>query len=399
MTTIYETATGEYQPMVELARGVGPILEEHARDAERERRLSRPALDAMAEAGLFRLLLPRALGGFEVDPVTCARVVEEVSGFDTAAGWALQAGNLGAWWSARLPAEGVDEIYADHPSSLMAAAFHPPQQAIEVPGGFRVTGRGPLASNVHDAQWLFLTAMIMDGERPRMTDGTPEIIGLVVRTSEAQVIDTWYSLGMRATDSNDVVVDQLFVPQARTFRLMPSYQPGSRFEGPLYRFPAIGASLMIVAPVPLAAARGALDEVRELARRKTAFGFTKPLRERAVVQTAVAKAEARLRSARLFFYATLGEAWARACTGEGSSLEQKADLLLAGSHLVSTAAAVTDMMHRIAGTSGIYERSPLERHMRDVQTLRHHGFASENRLEAVGQIYLGLPPEFAMVAF
>jgi alkylation response protein AidB-like acyl-CoA dehydrogenase len=81
------------------------------------------------------------------------------------------------------------------------------------------------------------------------------------------------------------------------------------------------------------------------------------------------------------------------------SLEQKADLLLAAAHATATSAEVADMMHRMAGTTGIYERSALERHFRDAQTVRHHGFLSENRFEAVGQAYCGLAPEFAMLLF
>ncbi|HYC31144.1 MAG TPA: hypothetical protein VEB59_02595, partial [Gemmatimonadales bacterium] len=77
----------------------------------------------------------------------------------------------------------------------------------------------------------------------------------------------------------------------------------------------------------------------------------------------------------------------------------KADLLLAGAHAAATVAAVTEMMHGVAGTTGVYARSPLERHFRDAHTLRHHGFMSANRFEAVGQVYCGVPPEFEMVAF
>jgi alkylation response protein AidB-like acyl-CoA dehydrogenase len=106
-----------------------------------------------------------------------------------------------------------------------------------------------------------------------------------------------------------------------------------------------------------------------------------------------------LRAARLLYYDTQHAAWSRAVSGEGSTLEQKADLLLSAVHAVTTAATVTDMMHRIAGSTGIYTRSLLERHFRDAQTLRHHGFLSENRFEAVGQVYLGVPPEFGMIAF
>jgi alkylation response protein AidB-like acyl-CoA dehydrogenase len=243
------------------------------------------------------------------------------------------------------------------------------------------------------------SAVVMDGDRPRMTDGMPEVIALILRTREAQIIDTWDALGMRATDSNDVAVDDVFVPASRTFRLTPEFEPSPYHRSPLYRFPVIGAAVFTVAPVPLAVARGAITELRELAQRKTAFGFTRPLRDRAVVQTTVARAEGMLRAARLLFYDTLEAAWARTAAGEASTLEQKADLLLAATHAATTAASVADMMHRVAGTSGIYATSPLERHFRDAHTLRHHGFMSENRLEAVGQVYCGLAPEFAMLAF
>ena len=385
--------------LLAVARSLGPLIREHAPKAEQEPRLSREVLGALAGAGLFRLLLPQALGGHEIDPVTCSRIVEEIAGFHSAAGWALQAGNAGAWWSARLPREGSDEIYSANPDAVMAAAFHPPQRAVPVPGGYRITGRGPLASNIHDAEWLFLTAMVMDGDQPRMSGDAPQIIGLVVRAGEARIVDSWDSLGMRATDSHDVIVEDVFVPARRTFTMMPEFEPSARFRGPLYRFPGIGAAVFSVAPVPLAVARGAITELRDLAQRKTAFGFTRPLRDRPAVQATLARAEGMLRAARLLYYDTLGAAWARTHSGEGNSLEQKADLLLAASYAVTTAGVVTDMMHRLAGTSGIYTRSPLERHLRDAQTLRHHGFLCENRFETVGQVYLGVPPEFPMVAF
>jgi alkylation response protein AidB-like acyl-CoA dehydrogenase len=326
-------------------------------------------------------------------------VVEEIAGFDSAAGWALQAGNEGAWWAARLPTWGAEEVYRGDPSAIVSAAFHPPQQAVETAGGHLITGRGPLASNIHDAGWLFVTALVMDGDHPRMANGIPEMIGVMLRAAEVKVVDTWYSLGMRGTDSNDAVMDSVFVPRARVFPLTPDFEPGAHHRGPLYRIPGISAGGFLIAPVPLAVARNAIGEVKALAQKKTAFGFSRSLRDRPAVQAAVARAEAMLRSARLLFYDTLERAWAQAVRGERFTLEQKADLLLGGAHAATTAGKVTDLMHRVAGTTGIYTRSPLERHFRDAQTLRHHGFLSENRFEAVGQVYLGVEPEFPLVTF
>lgn len=387
------------EKLLEAAQGLAPIIREHADRAERERRLARPVIDAMADAGLFRLSVPSSLGGFELDPASYSRIVEEISRTDSVAGWILQAGNLGAWWAARLPNEGAEEIYGAKPDVLMAAAFHPPQQAIEVDGGYRVSGRGPLASNIHDSQWLFLSALVMDGEHPRMIDGMPTVIAVIMRAEEAEIIDTWHSLGMRGTDSNDVAFKDVFVPASRAFPLVPEFEPGPHYRGPLYRLPGIGQSATVASPVALGVARAAIDDFREIALRKTPFGSMKSLRERPAVQSALAKSEAVLRSARLLLYDTFETSWKQAQSGQRFTLEQKADLLLAGAHAVRSAAWVVDRMHRLAGTTGIYTRSRLERHLRDAQTLRHHGFVSESRFEAVGQVYLGVKPEFDLVAF
>jgi hypothetical protein len=136
-----------------VAREVGSIIAKHVDTTERNRRLAPQVVDALRAAGLFRLFTPRALGGLEVDPVTFARVVEEVSTFDSAVGWAFQV-NTGAWWTSRMSPDGVAELFADGPDLMMAASFAPPHRADEVPGGYRITGRGPLASGIHDSQWF-----------------------------------------------------------------------------------------------------------------------------------------------------------------------------------------------------------------------------------------------------
>jgi indole-3-acetate monooxygenase len=387
------------EPLLERARALGPLIREHADATERDRRLARPVFEALREAGMFRMFTPRALGGLEADPVTVARVTEELAGFDSAAGWALQAGNTGAWWASMLPAPGVAELFAEGPDLVMAASFAPPHRTDEVPGGYRFTGRGPLASTIHDSPWVMMTGIVFDAEQPRMTPFGPEVVAVVMRTRDVEIVDTWHSLGMRGTDSNDVAANGVFVPSSRSFHVSPEHERGEHFQGPLYRLSALVSSYVVITPVALAVARGALDELRELAARKTPLGSRSALKDRTVVQAALAEGEALLRSARLFFYDTLAEAWMRALGGEPASREGKADMMLANAHAVQCAAKVADLMHRMAGTSGIYARSRLERHFRDAQTVRQHGFVNQSRLETVGQVYLGVEPEFAFVAF
>ncbi|HEU4408522.1 MAG TPA: acyl-CoA dehydrogenase family protein [Polyangiaceae bacterium] len=391
----HDTAEG----LVARARALGPVLREYAEQAERQRRLPRPALEALADAGLQRLFTPGSLGGLEVDPVTCARVVEEVARFDSAAAWALQSVNVNSWWASRFSDRAVEEFFGAGPDARIAAAFHPPQQAREVPGGFRVSGRAPLASTIHDCEWALFSALVFDDDRPRLTEQGPALLVFVLPTADVQIIDTWHSLGMRGTDSNDAAFDGAFVPAHRAALMAPDAEPGRHFRGPLYRFPAVPIIALFGAAVLLATARTALDELRELAQRKTPFGAAKPLRERAVAQAGLAEAEAVLRSARSFFYESLGEAWARTLAGEPHAPEQRAGLMLAGVHAAQSSVRVVDAAHRLAGTAGVYAKSRLERCLRDAHTLRHHGFVAEGRLEAVGQAYFGLPPDFPLLAF
>jgi len=369
---------------------IGPLLREHAAKGEAQRRPAAEAMEALREAGLFRLFAPRSLGGHEVDPVTCARVIEAVARFDSAAGWSIMVANSVDWICARLADEGAKEVYAEGPDAILAAAFAPPVAATPADDGYLLRGQRPLASNIHDADWLLVTAEVTGSE--------PEVIGALVPAREVDVVDTWHSLGMRGTDSNDIALDGLFVPLARTFALTPEFEPGRHYGGPLYRFPMVGEAVVVVAPTPLAIAREAIDWVRALARGKTPFGSATTLRERGVAQAKLARAEAILRSARQLFYATLDEAWERTLAGTPSTLEQKADLALAGAHAVASSVRAVDLVYGIAGTSGVYARSPLERHFRDVQTLRHHGFCSEGRYETAGQVYLGVEPEWGLVA-
>ncbi len=367
---------------------IGPVLRRHAPEGEQRRRLTPAVLEAMRGAGLFRMLLPRSLGGLEADPVTFARTVEAVSRHDAAAGWAMQAGNIGDWFGARLPDDGADEVFGDDPDQLQAAAFHPPLPATPGDGGLRVSGQRPLASNVHDARWLFVTALV--GEVP---------FGATVRAGEARILDTWDPLGMRATDSNDVVLDDVFVPERRTFAFAPAFAPGSHYGGPLYRMPVVAIMSALLAPIALAIAREAIDALAALAPAKMSLGSTRVLRDRPVAHARLARAEALVRTARTALYATLDESWRRVSAGGTPTMGDRAGDLLAGAHAVMSAVEAVDLVYGLAGSGAVYERSPIERHFRDINTVRHHGFVCESRLEAVGQVMLGVDPEFMLVAF
>jgi indole-3-acetate monooxygenase len=382
--------------LIDAAREIAPIIQKYKDEAERERRLSRPVLNALRETGLLRMSTPRSLGGLETDPITRALVVEEISRHDSAAGWTLENPLDWAFFCARLPDEGAEQIYSRGADMLIAAQFGRPLNATSTEGGYRISGRAPFVSNCYDADWISSTAL-MDADQH--SEGEPEMVMVYFPREDCEIIDTWDVMGMRGTGSNDISVTDVYVPKSRTFPMVPEFEPGSHYQGPLYRLPVVGAAATGIPTPMLGVARRALDEVAELALTKTPVASSGLLKERSSAQVQLGKAEAILRSGRLLLLDTVSEAWQRCVAGEPHSLRQKADLLLAMTHAMSSAVQAVELACSMAGTTAFRATSPLERCFRDVQTMKHHVFASEARYGTFGQVYLGVPPDFPVVAF
>ena len=253
---------------------------------------------------------------------------------------------------------------------------------------------------MHEAQWIFVTAFVMEQGQMKMHNGIPEVIGVFMNSADCEIIDTWYTLGMRATDSNDVAANDVFVPDHRSYPLVPEFEPNSHYKGPLYKFPAIGASIAsLIAPVALAVARNAISELKALAEKKVPFGSAVSIRERGSVQRKLGMAEAFVQSSRAYLFQTITECWNKTMAGEKLSLEERAGLLLAVTHTNQTCLQAVDMMYSAAGTSGIYTRNKLAHYFTDAQVIRQHGFSNDSRYETAAQIYFGLQPDLPVLVF
>lgn len=393
-TQVHDPNTEE---LLTRAEELGPVLRKNAERSDRESRLPKESLDAIRTAGLLRLYVPSSLGGLEIDPITHTRIQEELSRHDSAAGWLLQQ-SASAWWSSRLPTETAEEIYGDDPDQIVVAAFGFPVEAVQVDGGFVLNGQRPFTSGISDADWIWVTALNMHDGQPEMIEGSPILRACFFRASDAKIVPTWDTLGMRGTDSNDVLVEDLFVPDARTFRVGMDHTPGPLFDGPLYRIAVMAATASFVPVVPLGVARAAVDELVALAQGKTPFSSSTTLRERGVVQSKVGRAEGLLRSARAYLYDRIADAWDRAMAGGQLTLEEKTEVLLACTQAVAASVEATDLMYSASGTTGIFKPNRLERLFRDAQVIRQHGFVNSSRYETVGQVWMGLAPELGFVA-
>ncbi|PWU07475.1 MAG: hydroxylase [Terriglobia bacterium] len=381
--------------LLDAVARIAPILREKAAEAERERRLSKEAVEAMKSAGLYRMCKPRAFGGLEVDAITAMRVMEEVSRLDSAAGWNLQISTGGGSFGAWLPAEGGKELFGGHPDDVLAGALAPPGKAVPADGGYRVTGRWPFASGCHHASWLFGSALVMEGGEPRKDEkGNPTQLLIAFPASDVKILDTWHTMGMRGTGSNDIAVEDVFVPERRAAVIAPLAKLPEAFSGPLYRmtvwFPVAG----LAAPA-LGTARAAIDDLLDLGRKKTPSYLRSTVGERPVAQFQVGQAEALLGAARAYLYEALQEAWDTALEGRMLSQQQKIKVQLATSHAIRSAADAVDLVHQAAGTSGIREEQRFERYFRDIHVMTQHAFGSVNRIESAGKLLFGQPTDWA----
>jgi len=390
-----EPRTLETGPPRELdaALALAPRIRVAAERIETDRRLPPELVQALREAGLFRMAVPRRFGGGEVDAATMVRTIEAVAQADASAGWCVMIGATSGLVSAYLSDAAATEIY--RPEAITGGVFAPFGKAVAVDGGFRVTGRWPFASGCQHCDWLMGGCVVVDGGTLRLLpSGAPDSRMMLVPARDAEIIDTWAVSGLRGTGSHDVAVRDLFVPHARSASLLTD-RP--RQPGALYVFPVFGLLAVGIAGVALGIARRAIDELVDLAKGKTPTGSRKRLGDRGVVQMQVAQAEAALRAARALLFEAVAETWDAARAQGEIAVRQRALLRLAATHATTSAVQAVDMMYTAGGGTSIYAGSPLQRCFRDIHVVTQHMMVATPTYELTGRLFLGLDADTSML--
>jgi len=373
---------------LDRVRALAPLVDQYRDAGERERRLPQPLFEAMRQAELFSLWVPRELGGAEVDLETSVRVVEELSRLDGAVGWNVMiAGNTSILWANLEPTVAAEMVARDH-KVIAGTITSGWGAAVPVANGFRLSGQWPFASGCHQADWLVCVGHIVeDGEPRRFDDGTPQAFNFVLPAHACEILDTWHTAGLRGTGSHDFRVQDVFVPESRHFiaRGGRSYQSAPLYNTPFYHLWAPN-----IAGVALGIARDALDAFIELAASKRPSRSTVLLAERETVQDKVGQAEALLRSARALLYETIQEIWNVLAAGRDMPEQLSALIRLAASTAVGNAITAVDLVFSMSGTTSIYARSRIERCFRDVHVVGQHAVVSPAGVTLAGRYFLGL---------
>jgi alkylation response protein AidB-like acyl-CoA dehydrogenase len=377
------------------ARALAPLIAGATPLIEADRRLTDEVVAALHEAGLFRMMMPRRLGGGEAAPSVFVAVVETVARADASTAWCLCQMDVCSIASIYLAPGAADEIFGP-PRAALAWGSTPDARAVVVDGGYRVTGNWEFGSGCHHATWLGGHCPIVDADGTARLgdDGEPFERTLLFPKSAARIADVWHVLGLRGTGSDLYTLEDLFVPDAHTITPLLSWPDAARKKlARPYRFGASSLYAPGFAGVALGNARGMLDGFLELARRKVPRWGRHPLADAALVQVAVAEADTRLESARVYLLETVRQAEDQAMAEGGLDMDRRMRIRAAGTYAIRLATGVVNELYEMAGTTAIFEGNPFERRFRDAHTISQHLQGRQSHFETVGKHLLGIASE------
>ena len=368
------------------ARALRPLLEEAAPRIDAEREIPAEVIEALHDGKMFRLLIPRELGGAELDLPTFVQVIEAIAEGDGSVAWCLSQNSVSAMTAAYLPAEAAESMFGRDPRAALAWGAGPSGQAIEVPGGFRVSGRWSFASGSRHANWLggLCPIVAADGSKRLEPAGGPMIRTFVFPKAQCQMVDDWQVMGLRGTGSDSYAISDVFVPEGCHFlRTVPAPHPGT-----LYRMPLMGAYPAGFAGVALGLARAVLDAFIAMAQRKSPRGL-QPMRDSAAVQSLLGIGATRIASARTFLLQSLAEIVADLAAGAPLPGAHELRLRMCTTFAIQEAMAVVDVLYHEAGATAIMAANPFERRFRDLHAVAQQVQARRAKFELIGQRLLG----------
>ncbi|HEX6468767.1 MAG TPA: acyl-CoA dehydrogenase family protein [Streptosporangiaceae bacterium] len=397
--------------LIEAVRARRETFEAAVRRAEEERTLPADVVKVLRDLRLFWLKTPRELGGGELDPLDFCDVLEELAYYDASAAWTMMVGNgttgMVAGW---LPDEGLRDIFPTVPGAptaptaagaptaapiaapagaaadnlpICAGQFVARGTAVPVDGGFTVSGRWSFCSGINHADWVVGGCRVAGGDDRQVL--------VVVPKSEATLHDTWYAAGLQGTGSGDFSLTETFVPATRTFDWAggaPAVRGGDLFR----QLPLLFVSNEL-GPVVVGVARRAIDDMYALASATDRRGSRVYLSERAAFLKDIARAECRLRAARLLYRDTVAECWSVARAGAEPGAAFVPWQLARHTLVVEECAALVDQIIRYAGGRALALDHPMQRHLRNLVAARQHVYVSDENYEMAGRARLATPAE------
>lgn len=365
--------------LVERARSLRSLIDEHAASGDEQGELAQPVVDALHENRIFGMWVPQSLGGSELHPVASLELIEELTAADASVGWVTMAASLAiGTGAAYLGDEAVEQLFGGDPERfpVIAGQGTRPGKATITDGGFLLSGNWSFASGIKHSGYIHTLAIIEETGEPRI---------FVLPVGEATLIDNWDVMGLRATGSIDYTIDNVFVPEAYTHIAFSE----STERGNLYGLGIIHIAAICHTGWALGVARRMLEELRASAQAKT--GRPGQMVDSDSFHGDYARAESSYRAARAFAFETWRDVEATLDRGEPLSVRQKTIVRLAINQVTWAAHDVCLFVYRAGGTSAL-RAGTIQRYFRDMHAGTQHVIPGEPVLQRCGRELAGLAP-------
>ena len=390
-----DSTKGPNTDFLERVHALAPTILGAADQAERDRELPPELVDALHEAGMFRLLLPIPFGGAEVDVPTFFRIMESVAKHDASTAWCLCQSNGCAMAAAYMDARVSREIWG---ADLKASVAWGPGKATvtEVEGGYRVTGNWNFVSGGRHATWFggHTNILNLDGEPTHNADGTLAVRTMMFPAEAALMTADWDVVGLLGTGSDSIAVQDLFV--AEEYTVLRDIPTARRYDAPLYHFPAMSLYAAGFAGTALGIARAMYESFTKIALEKVPRLQRYRLSEDPVVQWQVAQAKAKLEAARAYLLDELNQVWAEVVARDELTVEQRMRIRLSSTYAIHEAKKAADSVYEMAGATAIFNSSPFERRFRDLHTVTQQLQGRKAHFQTVGAFLFGNKPDLSV---
>jgi 3-hydroxy-9,10-secoandrosta-1,3,5(10)-triene-9,17-dione monooxygenase len=381
--------------MVARAKTMIPHLRDRASKTEELRRLPPETERELHDAGLFRIVQPKRVGGSELDYVALVDCADAIGQADASAAWNFANLSSHHWMLAMFDRRAQDLVWGKDPNVLIASSFiFPAGRARKVDGGYALRGSWPFSSGVDSCEWNMLASVVSSDDE---ADGIEYRIFLVNK-NDYRIKDTWDATGLRGTGSNDVEVHDAFVAEAMTVAvhdLAGGPTPGSAVNpNALYALPVFSLFPYVLSGVALGNAQACLDDYVELARYRASTYNRAKLGDLQTTQIKIAEASSKIDAARLIMRSTCVAAMADARRGHIPGIPAKTRMRRDGAFSVNLCTEAVSLLFAASGARGLYTSGALQRQFRDAHAINSHiAFNFDAAGTNYGRVALGLPSE------
>jgi indole-3-acetate monooxygenase len=372
--------------MLAAIRDMEGEITARAAEIEEARRIPSDLVSKLKSIGIFRMFVPQSHGGLELSLLAGLEIIAALSRLDGSLGWTAMIGGASGIFAPSLPRETYDRIYQNGPDVTMGGSAQPAGTAEPTTGGWRVNGRWPFASGCQHAEWLMGFGIVTENGKPVVgSNKQPLVRGFALPARDWEIEDTWQAVGLKGTGSHHIALRDAVVPEANFFDL----ETGTPcVAGPLY--PAVRQLLPLFhGAFAVGMAEGALDELVTLAKtgRKQLRAAT-PMQDSETFQLELGRVAADLKAAQAYLQLQVAEHWDHALAGTLKDEALVTQGIQASIWITTTCVRVADSCFTLAGSSAVYETSPLQRRLRDLHTAAQHAAAQQIQYAGAGKLVL-----------